>query len=129
VKKFVTYAKRSVICVAVAVAAAGYFYGPAETVEYIASAVTAVGEAAEAPVCAPAAAPLPAGRQEANSTITGLVNLNTASAAELDALPGIGKVTAEQIMAARPIASLDQVKALPGVKANNFLKFRDRVTV
>lgn len=37
------------------------------------------------------------------------VNVNTSTAKELAAVPGIGKVLAERIIAARPYATLDEV--------------------
>ncbi len=58
---------------------------------------------------AAASSPTPA-EPSGGGTGGGLVNLNTATPDELDALPGIGAVTVEKIMAARqdrPFASLD----------------------
>jgi competence protein ComEA len=49
----------------------------------------------------------------------GLVNLNTATGAELDSLPGIGPVLAERIVAYRtaqgPFASVDALDDVPGI--------------
>ncbi len=63
---------------------------------------------------------------------SGPINLNTASAAELDTLPGIGPVTAAKIIAARqekPFASVDDLVARKIVAASTLAKFRDQVTV
>ncbi len=62
----------------------------------------------------------------------GLLNLNTASAAELDTLPGIGPATAAKIIASReerPFAAVDDLVARKLVTASTLAKFRDRVTV
>ncbi len=50
---------------------------------------------------------------------TGLIDLNTATASELTALPGIGEVLAERIVEHRnangPFARLDQLMAVRGI--------------
>lgn len=63
----------------------------------------------------------------------GLLNLNTASAAELDALPGVGPVLAERIVTWRtdhgPFASVDALDAVSGIGAKMMASLRDLVTV
>lgn len=62
----------------------------------------------------------------------GLVNLNTASPEELDALPGIGPVTVQKIVAARqeaPFASLDDAVARDVMNSGQLDKIRDLATV
>jgi competence protein ComEA len=66
------------------------------------------------------------------SSAAGLINLNTATAAELDTLPGIGPATAAKIIASReerPFATVDDLVTRKLVSASTLAKFRDKVTV
>ena len=55
------------------------------------------------------------------------INLNTASAAELASLPGIGPKTAEQIIRARPLKDLAAFDALPGIGPKTIEALRDLI--
>ena len=59
------------------------------------------------------------------------VNLNTATQAELEALPGVGPKSALRIIAAReqkPFASLADLDRVPGIGPKQLERLRDRVT-
>ena len=79
-----------------------------------ASATSQSGKAAKA-----AAQPAAAGA---------LVDLNSATEKELDALPGVGKATAAKIIAGRPYASVDDL-AKAGVPKSTIAKLAGLVTV
>lgn len=64
---------------------------------------------------------------------TGLVNLNTATQAELEALPGIGPTLAQSIVAERDrrggFTSVGQLRQVRGIGDKRFADLRDLVTV
>jgi competence protein ComEA len=61
------------------------------------------------------------------------ININTASPAELDLLPGIGEVTAERIVRFReehgPFRSIDDLIHVQGISGRTIDGFRDQITV
>lgn len=67
------------------------------------------------------------------ATPSGSVDLNTASVAELDALPGVGPVTAASIVAWRevngPFTDVGQLAEVDGIGPVRLEKLRDQVTV
>jgi competence protein ComEA len=62
-----------------------------------------------------------------------VVNINTASAAELNGLPGVGAKTAALIVEYRqkngPFKKIEELMNVRGVGEKNFLKLKDQVTV
>lgn len=58
-----------------------------------------------------------------------LVNLNTASAADLTKVPGIGPSRAQAIIAARPYKSLSDLKKVKGIKEGVIAQIKPYVTV
>ena len=73
------------------------------------------------------------GRSAAKATPAAVVNINTASAAELEALPGIGAKTAARIVDYRqkngPFKKIEELMNVRGVGEKNFLKLKAQITV
>jgi len=79
-----------------------------------------------APPLPPDAAPTPGGTPSAP------LDLNTATLEQLDALPGVGEVTADHILAyrsAHPFTTVDQLLEVPGIGQRRFDQLKDLVTV
>jgi competence protein ComEA len=85
----------------------------------------------KAPAGGRAAAPPGAGGS--SESPAGLVNLNTATAEELETLPGIGPVLASSIVEHReqngPFTSVDQLLDVSGIGEQRLADIRDLVTV
>jgi competence protein ComEA len=64
---------------------------------------------------------------------TTLINVNSASAAELEVLPGIGEVLAAAIVEYRtengPFAAVDELEAVSGIGPSTLEEIRDLITV
>lgn len=77
----------------------------------------------------PTAAPPSTG----GSTVGGLVNINTATAAELETLPGIGPVLAQRIVDYReangPFPSVEAIQNVAGIGPAIFDQIKDLITV
>jgi competence protein ComEA len=83
-------------------------------------APTAPAVKSSAKAVAPASAKLAPGQK---------VNLNTATKAQLDALPEIGPTKAQAIIDGRPYKKIDDVMKVKGIKEGTFGKIKDLVTV
>ena len=84
------------------------------------------------------AVPLPAlaqakGAAAPKAASTAVVNINTATAADLDSLPGIGAKTAARIVEYRqkngPFKKIEELMNVRGVGEKNFLKLKPQLTV
>jgi competence protein ComEA len=75
----------------------------------------------------------PVGTDGSGSTRLQLININTATVEELVALPGVGDVTASNILAYReehgPFATIEEVMNVPGIGEVKFDGFKDMITV
>lgn len=80
----------------------------------------------------PGALPTESAGETAEPARTGLVNLNTASAEELSALPGIGEVKAKAIVEYRrehgPFTSTAGVMDVSGIGQGTYDKIKDYIT-
>jgi competence protein ComEA len=89
-------------------------------------------------LCAAAAQPARAqtsssSHAAAKPAASAIVNLNTASAADLEGLPGIGAKTAARIIEYRqkngPFKKAEELMNVRGVGEKNFLKLKPQITV
>jgi competence protein ComEA len=105
--------------IADAVARAGGATRSADTLAVNLAAPLADGEQVLMPSRAGPASAVAAGADVGASAHPPPVDLNTATAEQLDALPGIGPVTAQKIVEYRqahgPFTSLDALDAIPGI--------------
>lgn len=60
---------------------------------------------------------------------TGKINLNKATESELDTLSGVGKVTAQKIIKARPFTSVEQLLEKKVVSNSVFEKIKDNISL
>ena len=85
------------------------------------------------PSAAGAAQSKSAPRAAAKPASTAIVNLNTASAADLEGLPGIGAKTAGRILEYRqkngPFKKVEELMNVRGVGEKNFLKLKPQITI
>lgn len=58
---------------------------------------------------------------------SGKISLNSATAEELDTLPGVGEATVKKIMDARPYQSIDDLKNVEGIGDKRFNDLKDLV--
>lgn len=68
-----------------------------------------------------------------SQTVTGMVNINTASLSELDGLPGIGPTYAQRIIDYRNsnggFKNVEEIKNVKGIGEKTFEKLKDQITI
>jgi competence protein ComEA len=73
----------------------------------------------------------PSGTPAASGQPAGPVHLNSATLEDLEALPGVGPVTAQKILDYRqehgPFGSVDELDAVPGIGPAHMAQLRDLV--
>ena len=57
------------------------------------------------------------------------ININKASAKELESLPGIGPALSKRIVEGRPYESIEDIMKVKGIGQKTFDKIKDKITV
>ncbi|WP_218082646.1 ComEA family DNA-binding protein [Anthocerotibacter panamensis] len=81
------------------------------------------------PAPVPATAPLTKSPKKLPKSTTVVVNVNTATLAELQQVKGIGAATANKIVAGRPYKSLDELTSKNALSAKQFEKFKAQLSI
>jgi competence protein ComEA len=116
-----------------AVAAAGGLLGPADQAAVNLARIVADGEQIAVPVIGEAPVAAAGSGAGGGSASGGKVDLNAATVADLDTLPGVGPATAAKIVADReengPFRSVEDLMRVPGIGAKRFDALKDMVSV
>jgi competence protein ComEA len=116
-----------------AISAAGGFLAEAEKSQINLAALLEDGEKLDIPFIEGASPVLGTPVPVVVTSTTELVNINTASAAELEALPVIGPETAKKIIEYReqngPFINIEDIINVQGIGAGNYERVKDLITV
>ncbi len=67
--------------------------------------------------------------QKGTSSLSNLININTADAKTLDTLPGIGQVYGQSIIEHRPYSNIEELLSKGILKTGVYEKIKDKITV
>jgi competence protein ComEA len=116
-----------------AISAAGGFLAEAEKSQINLAALLEDGEKLDIPYVEGASPILVTPGATIEAATTELINLNTASAAELEALPGIGPTTAQKIVQYReqngPFINAEDIINVSGIGPGTYERIKDLITV
>ena len=115
------------------ISAAGGFLAEAEKSQINLAALLEDGEKLDIPYIEGASPVLATPGPTVVAATTELININTASLAELDTLPGIGPTTAQKIIDYReqngPFISTEDIINVSGIGSVSYERFKDLITV
>ena len=116
-----------------AISAAGGFLAEAEKAQINLAALLEDGEKLDIPYIEGASPIIATPAATIVAATTELLNLNTASAAELEALPGIGPTTAQKIVDYReqngPFINAEDIINVSGIGPGTYERIKDLITV
>ena len=116
-----------------AISAAGGFLAEAEKSQINLAAILEDGEKLDIPFLEGASPVLATPVPDVVASTTELINLNTASGAELEALPGIGPTTAQKIIEFReqngPFLNAEDIINVSGIGPGTYERIKDLITV
>jgi competence protein ComEA len=116
-----------------AISAAGGFLAEAEKVDINLAALLEDGEKLDVPYIEGASPVIPTPGEELVIIGTELIDINTASAAELETLPGIGPTTAQKIVDYReqngPFLTTEDIINVSGIGSGTYERIKDLITV
>ncbi|HUE97706.1 MAG TPA: ComEA family DNA-binding protein [Anaerolineales bacterium] len=116
-----------------AISASGGFLAEAEKSQINLAALLEDGEKLDIPYLEGASPIIVTPGPTVIAVTTELVNINTASADELDSLPSIGPTLAQRIIEYReqngPFINIEDIINVPGIGPGNYERFKDQITV